>query len=282
MKKILTMILTVLMASIAIFAVGCSEEDSSVVDPRKGNTIVVGYTVYKPMNYTEDKVLVGFDTELAIMTFEALGYNVQFKCITWENKYVDLSEGTIDCIWNGFTSNGEDKVDGVSKPRDQIVDFSYNYMQNAQCILRKSSTPAITDPAQFNKKTVAVERGSSGDSLASSYKTSEVNISINALASQMDAVTKVNEGLVDYAIVDVLLAEAILEGGGYSGLVINEGLDIDVEYYAIGFKKQEGKNDLRDNVNTTLKYFAEIGYLDALAEKYNLSTSVITDFSLQI
>lgn len=279
MKKLITLILTVLMSMVAIFATGCADETkSSVVDPRKGNTIVVGYTVYEPMNYTKDGVLVGFDTELAVMTFEALGYNVQFKCITWENKYIDLSEETIDCIWNGFTSNGQDTVDGVKRDRNQIVDFSYNYMQNAQCILRKSSTPAITDPAQFNGKTVAVERGSSGDSLANSYKTDTVNIAISPLASQMDAVTKVNEGLCEYAIVDVLLAEAILAGNGYNGLVINTGLAIDVEYYAIGFKKG---SDLTAKVNMTLEYFAQTGYLQTLANKYNLGTSVITNFDSQ-
>ena len=279
MKKLITLILTVLMSMVAIFATGCTDEaGSSVVDPRKGNTIVVGYTVYAPMNYTENNVLVGFDTELAIMTFEALGYNVQFKCITWENKYIDLSENTIDCIWNGFTSNGQDEVGGVKKDRNQIVDFSYNYMQNAQCILRKSSTPAITDPSQFNGKTVAVERGSSGDALANSYKTDTVNVSISALASQMDAVTKVNEGLCDYAIVDILLAEAILAGSGYDGLVINTGLAIDVEYYAIGFKQG---SELTEKVNLTLEYFAQTGYLQALANKYNLGTSVITDFTSQ-
>lgn len=279
MKKLITLILTVLMSMVAIFAVGCTDDaGSSVVDPRKGNTIVVGYTVYKPMNYTENNVLVGFDTELAIMTFEALGYNVQFKCITWENKYIDLSENTIDCIWNGFTSNGKDTVDGVATPRDQIVDFSYNYMQNAQCILRKSTTPAITDPSDFDGKTVAVERGSSGDALATSYKTDTVDVAISALASQMDAVTKVNEGLCEYAIVDILLAEAILAGSGYNGLVINTGLDIAVEYYAIGFKQG---SELTEKVNLTLEYFAQTGYLQALANKYNLSTSVITDFSSQ-
>ncbi len=279
MKKLITILLVALMALTTCFAfTGCADDDSSVVDPRKGNTIVVGYTVYKPMNYTEDNVLVGFDTELAIMTFEALGYNVQFKCITWENKYIDLAEETIDCIWNGFTSNGADTVDGVETPRDQIVDFSYNYMQNAQCVLRKSSTASVTDPAQFNGKTVAVERGSSGDSLATSYKTDDVNISISALSSQMDAVTKVNEGLCDYAIVDVLLAQAIAGEAGYTDLVIDNGFDIPVEYYAIGFAKN---SELTAKVNATLEFFAQTGYLQALAQKYNLSTSVIVDFSSQ-
>ena len=279
MKKLITLLLTVLMSMVAIFAVGCTTDGgSSVVDPRKGNTIVVGYTVYEPMNFTQDGVLAGFDTELAVMTFEALGYNVQFKCITWENKYIDLNSNTIDCIWNGFTSNGQDDYDGVPTDRNQLVDFSYNYMQNAQCILKKSSTPEITAPSDFNGKTVAVERGSSGDSLANSYKSDTVDISISPLASQMDAVTKVNEGVCEYAIVDVLLANAILAGSGYSNLEINEGLDIAVEYYAIGFKQG---SELTAKVNMTLEYFAQTGYLQALANKYNLGTSVITDFSSQ-
>ena len=212
------------------------------------------------------------------MTFEALGYNVKFKCIAWENKYIELNEGTIDCIWNGFTSNGEDKINGVPTPRNELVDFSYNYMQNAQCVLRKSSTPSITDPAQFDGKSIAVERGSSGDALASSYKTDTVDIRINALTSQMDAVTKVNEGLCNYAIVDVLLAEAIINGGSYPNLVIDNGLNIAAEYYAIGFKQGSA---LTEKVNLTLEYFAKTGYLQDLADKYNLGTSVITDFTSQ-
>ena len=94
----------------------------------------------------------------------------------------------------------------------------------------------------------------------------------------MDAVTKVNEGLCDYAIVDVLLAEAIIAGGAYSNLVIDNGLNIDVEYYAIGFKQN---SELTAKVNMTLEYFAKTGYLQDLADKYNLSTSVITDFTAQ-
>ena len=278
MKKLFTLLLTVLMSMVAIFAVGCSNDaGDSIVDPRKGKSIVVGYTVYEPMNYTEDGVLTGFDTELAIMTFEALGYNVTFKAIQWKNKYTELSQGTIDCIWNGFTSNGSDKINNVDTPRNQIVDFSYNYMQNAQCILRKSA-PAISDPSQLAGKSVAFESGSAGDSLANSYKDAGTNLMPEGVVSQMDAVTKLNNGACDYAIVDIILAQAILEQSEYSSLSINTGIIIPVEYYAIGFKKG---SDLTAKVNMTLEYFAQTGYLQTLANKYNLGTSVIIDFASQ-
>ena len=279
MKKFITFLLMAVISLTACLGLtACNDEtESSVVDPRKGNNIVVGYTVYQPMNYTKDNVLVGFDTELAIMTFEALGYNVTFKAIQWKNKYTELSQGTIDCIWNGFTSNGSDKINDVDTPRAQIVDFSYNYMQNAQCILRKDA-PAITSPSQLAGKSVAFESGSAGDSLANSYKNSGVNLMPEGLTSQMDAVTKLNNGACDYAIVDIILAEAIVSQSAYSSLSINTGIDIPVEYYAVGFAKN---SELTAKVNMAFELFAQTGYLQALADKYNLSTSVITDFSSQ-
>ena len=78
----------------------------------KKEIIIVGYTLYEPMNYEEDGKLVGFDTELAQKTFSDLGYNVRFRLIEWNNKYIELNSGTINCIWNGFTSNSAD--DGVA------------------------------------------------------------------------------------------------------------------------------------------------------------------------
>lgn len=274
MKKLIMFLMTailVVMACVGFTACG-GGDDNKIVNPRT-KTITVGYTDYEPMNYTEDGVLKGFDTELALMTFNALGYEVRFRVIKWENKYVDLNGGTIDCIWNGFTSNGAD--DGV--PRSESVDFSYNYMQNAQCIVRKSATPAIASFADFAGKSVAFETGSAGQALIED-ETKEINVLKRGQVSQMDAIIAVNGGTADYAVVDVLLAQKIVAQSAYSSLVINEGLDIAIEYYAIGFKKG---SDLTAKVNVILEAFGKTGYLTALAEKYGLENSVITDFTSQ-
>ena len=63
MKKFLAFLLVVVMAT-AMFA-ACDVKE----------TIVVGYTVYKPMNYKDDQGnLIGFDTDLAKAVFEGMGY----------------------------------------------------------------------------------------------------------------------------------------------------------------------------------------------------------------
>ena len=269
MKKLLTMVLCLVLGLTAMVGmVGCKEQDKYVT---------VGYTDYAPMNYMEDGELVGFDTELAKTVFTNLGYKVRFKLIDWSNKYVELNGGSIDCIWNGFTSNGSDKINGVDTPRNQSVDFSYNYMQNAQCILRKSSTPAVSSNADFNGKSITFESGSAGESLADSIAETEgVTVNNTGAISQMEAITKLNAGNADYAIVDILLAEAVINN--YEGLVINEEYAIDVEYYAIGFKLG---SDLTAKVNAELEKLAENGYLKTLATKYKLENSVLTDYTDQ-
>ena len=73
-------------------------------------------------------------------------------------------------------------------------------------------------------------------------------------------------------------ANAVLSNDDYKDLSVNQGIEIPVEYYAVGFKKG---SDLTAKVNVIFEAFAKIGYLDQLATKYNLATSVITDFSSQ-
>lgn len=273
MKKLLTLALTVLMSLTAVFGLtACNKNEKSIIDVTT-KTVTVGYTDYAPMNFTKDNVFQGFDTELALMVFNALGYDVRFKLIEWSNKYVELNEGTIDCIWNGFTSNGED--DG--KARDTLVDFSYNYMQNAQCILKSKTAPAITSASDLAGKSVAFENGSGGESLADSFAKSTTLMKVGC-KDQMEAITKLNNDAADYAIVDVILANAIVSQSAYSNLEINQGIEIAVEYYAIGFKLE---SELTAKVNIMLEAFALTGQLQELANKYNVGTMVITNFNSQ-
>ena len=262
MKKLLTLVLTLCFALTACMGLaGC------------GKTITVGYTDYPPMNYTDDNgKLVGFDTELAQKVFKELGYKIRFKEIDWNNKYSELNGGTIDCIWNGFTANCADS-DGVQ--RSTKVDFTYNYMTNAQCVIRLASSTELTDATQFAGNSVAYEQGSAGETYASEL----TGANLKAVGSQMTAIMEVKAGTSQYAVVDLLLARSIAGQGDYANVVINEGIVIDAEYYAIGFKIG---SELTAQVNSLLVKYAADGSLATLAEKYGLSNQIILDYSDQI
>ena len=274
MKKIITIVLSAILSVVMLFSMTACGATKSVVDVTT-KTITVGYTDYSPMNYEEKGVLKGFDTELALMTFNALGYEVRFKLIDWSNKYMELDSGNIDCVWNGFTMNSSDTINGVSTPRAEIVDFTKPYMYNAQCIVKAANAPEITDIADFAGKSVAYEAGSAAVDFVNGLS----GINAKPVTSQMDALREVKAGTAQYAVVDVILAKANAGKGDYASLSINEGLAMDQELYAVAFKKG---SELTEKVNILFNAFAKTGVLTEIATKYGLENVVILDGYLNI
>ena len=252
-----------MLVSCAVMFASCGEK-----------TITIGYTIYEPMNYKEGGELVGFDTELAIAVFKNLGYeeeNIIFKEIKWENKYTELNSGNIDCIWNGFTANTADD-DGVA--RSSKVDFSYNYMLNKQVLVVKGNKE-ITSAEDLKDLKVFAESGSAGESYAKGFE----GINFKGVAKQVDALMEVNAGTADVAVLDEQLAKSYCGNGDYADLQILPALSSAAEYYAIGFKLGSG---LTAQVNAELVKLAADGTIKALAEKYGVQNTAITDFSDQV
>ncbi len=275
MKKIIALLLSL---SMLLCFAACGEKNNDD-KADKGNkveqqeTVVVGYTIYAPMNYEENGKLVGFDTELAEAVFNKINCKVVFKLIDWEQKYTELNSGTINCIWNGFTANTADE-DGVA--RAEKVDFSYNYMGNKQVIVAKEALiKEISDTNSFSGKVGAVEKSSAGDT----YLTKTLKGAIKkSVTSQLDALKELYMGTADFAVLDEQLAKAYVGKGDYEGLAISDKVCSDAEYYAIGFKKG---SELTAKVNAALEELAKDGTIAKLAEKYGLSNTAITDFSDQ-
>ena len=263
MKKIIALLMVV--AMLFCFA-GCGAKDVAK------ETVIVGYTEYAPMNYfDENNNLVGFDTELATAVFEDLGYEVVFQKIEWENKYTDLNSGAIDCVWNGFTCNTKDD-DGVA--RADKVDFSYNYMENRQVIVVKKDS-GIATVEDLKGKTAAVENGSVGADYAATFE----DVTIKGCTKQTDCLMEVNALTADFAVLDAQLAKTYCGSGNYADLMIVEDLSSEVEYYAIGFKKD---SEFTAKVNDELVKLAADGTIKAIAEKYEVINTTILDYSDQV
>ena len=255
--KLLSLVFAVVMCVLCFASCGSAD------------TIVVGYTIYEPMNYKDaNGKLVGFDTELAEAVFENLGYKVVFKEIKWENKYTDLNSGAIDCVWNGFTCNSADD-DGIQ--RSEKVDFSYNYMKNEQVIVVKTSSD-ITSAENLNGKIGVAEAGSAGESYAKGFE----GVVYKSAVVQTDCLMEVNSGTADFAVLDAQLAKSYCGKGDYAALTIVEALTSDVEYYAVGFKKG---SELTAKVNAEFEKLGANGTIMKIAETYKLANSVITNFS---
>ena len=250
MKKTLAIILTALML-VCCFA-ACGEKED--------NTLVCGVTIFEKMNeQDENGNWTGFETEFAQAVGEILGMDVEFQIIDWAQKYNELNSGAIDCVWNGFTANSSDN--GIS--RSELVDFSYGYMLNQQCVVVKADNVAkYASEADLAGKSACVEGGSAGAAYAESV-TDKANIF--ATTAQINAFTEVKSGAVDFAVVDIILAENICGNGDYADLAIVEAIELDSEIYAVGFKKG---STLTAKVNGAIKELEANGKLMELATKY--------------
>jgi polar amino acid transport system substrate-binding protein len=263
MKKLISLILALVMCTGAIFALSsCGKND----------TLVCGVTIFENMNEQDaDGNWTGFESEFAMEVGKLIGMDVEFQIIDWAQKYSELNAGKIDCIWNGFTANSSD--DGVE--RKDLVDFSYTYMLNQQCIVvKKDNLAQYANEDALKGKTAAVEGGSAGaayakDAVGAAGKLVE-------FPAQNSAFLEVKSGKSDFAVVDILLAQNVVGQGDYTDLAIVESIELAAEYYAVGFKKG---SDLTAKVNEAIKTLDENGKLMELAKKYGLENSLKVSYN---
>ena len=249
MKKVLSLALALVMC-LFVFA-SCKKEN---------DTLVCGVTIFEDMNEKDaNGNWTGFESEFAMEVGKIIGMDVEFQEIEWEQKYNELNSGAIDCIWNGFTANSSDN--GIK--RSELVDFSYGYMLNQQCIVVKADNVAnYKTEADLAGKKACAEGGSAGEAYA---KTATDEDKVFKATSQIKAFPELKSGAVDFIVVDIVLAQNVCGNGDYADLAIVESIELESEIYAVGFKKG---SELTAKVNEAIKELEANGKLMELAKKY--------------
>lgn len=253
MKKLLTAVLCAALcvgtvAALPLGFAGCGDD----------NTIVVGYTIYEPMNYMENGELTGHDTELAQLVLgDMLGYNVEFREIQWDYKVMELESHNIDVIWNGMTITDELK---------ESILISESYMVNQQVLVAPTDELAdYADTSDLVGITVAVESGSAADNLVSDID-GIVDGDINRAASQAAALMEVGAGTSDAAVIDITMAQSMTgEGTNYANIGYKD-VGFPEELYGVGMRKDD--TELCNKINEALAELEAEGTLDELYQKY--------------
>ncbi len=260
MKKILALMLSILTI---LSLIGCgSNQDTDLTDMeyvKEKGTLVVGITEFAPMDFKDENGdWIGFDADMAKSFAETLGVEVEFVLIDWDNKIMEVDGKTIDCVWNGMTLTDE-VVAGM--------DCSKPYCNNSQVVI----VPADQADQYQTKEsladlTFAVEAGSAGEEQVELLELETIPVK-----EQANALMEVAAGTADAAVIDALMAGAMIgEGTGYDDLVYTIGLND--EEYGVGFRKG---SDLVDALN---QFFADSyadGSLMKCAEKYGVEASII-------
>ena len=183
---------------------------------------------------------------------------VELVEIDWDNKILELNGKSIDCVWNGMTITDEVK---------SAMSVSDPYCKNAQVIVVPADKAADYQTAEACKDLqFAVEAGSAGQDVAE-----ENGFSVTEVKDQATALQEVAAGTSDAAIIDLLMAGAMIgEGTGFSSLTYTASLNS--EEYGVGFRKG---SDLVTAFNTFFDSEVALGSVDKIAEQYGISTDTI-------
>ena len=266
MKKFIALLLSVLMV---LSLVACGTKDTSgdadktpktdMEYVKDKGTLIVGITDFAPMDYKDDKgEWIGFDADMAKAFAKYLGVDVEFKVIVWKNKLLELDGKTVDCIWNGMTLTDELK---------DAMSCADPYCKNAQVVVVKKDVADQyqTEESLKNLK-FAVEKGSAGKDVAESLGVKPIEVD-----AQSNAVMEVNSGTADAAIIDLLMAGAMIgEGTGYPDLTYT--VQFGSEEYGVGFRKN---SELAEEWNKFWKEAYADGSVMECAKTYGVQESII-------
>lgn len=255
MKKLIALVLGVVMM-LSMAACGTEKADLEYVKDK--GTLVVGITDFAPMDYKEDGEWIGFDADMAKAFAKELGVEVEFVEIDWDNKAMELSGKTIDCVWNGMTLTDEVK---------SAMDCSNPYCNNAQVVVvKKDVADKYQTKDSLKELKFAVEAGSAGEA-----EVEALGLQYTSVKAQSDALLEVKSGTSDAAVIDLLMAGAMIgEGTGYADLTYTIGLNS--EEYGVGFRKG---SDMVEKFNEFMKKAYEDGSMMECAKKYGVQESIV-------
>ena len=258
MKK-LTALLTalVMMMSLALPAFAADPADSEYV--KEKGTLVVGITDFEPMDFKdEDGNWIGFDADMAAAFAEYLGVEVEFVEIEWDNKVLELNSKSIDCVWNGMTLTDE---------VTSSMACSNAYCNNAQVVIIPAELADQYQTAEDCADLVfAVEAGSAGEA-----EITALGYECTPVQSQASALMEVAAGTCDAAVIDSLMAAAMVgEGTSYEDLTYT--VQLNSEEYGVGFRSD---SDLAEALNEFFLAAYADGTMQEIAETYGVQAALI-------
>ena len=157
---------------------------------------------YNPFSYMGDHgEYTGFDVESCKAACELLGWEFDVFGVNWDQKLIQLNAGECDCVWSGMTI--------LPSMTEQGFVISEPYYDSEQ-VLVVNAANGINSSADLAGKTVAVQLGTSGESLLADdgdlASLSATFGSVVTCDSFLKCFTELEGGAVDAVFVDYPVA----------------------------------------------------------------------------
>lgn len=169
MKRLKVLLLLTIIMIPTILLSGCQSHDETYranhqdtwAKIKKRGKLTIGVDdSFVPMDFRKKNgQLVGYDVDLSRAVCKVLGLKADFQSIDWSMKETELKNGTIDCIWNGYTA---------TPSRLKRIAFSRVYELSGQSlVVRKDSH--INSFRMMKGKTLGVQESSTAQTDLDKY-----------------------------------------------------------------------------------------------------------------
>lgn len=235
----------------------------------RGRLIVGSDIAYAPMEFfkegTEEAQGVDVDVCGAIAARFGQGFRCAFRNAVFDTLITGVKAGRFDMIMSSMTDNTE---------RQKEVDFVDYFSAGSSILVKKGNPERISSLSDLCGKTVALQRGTTNEELASEQSktcTSQGRPALSVLPFDTDPEAqqqvKVGRAVADIADFPVAAYSARTSGDGDDFEVVGE--QIDTAPYGIAIAKNN--TALRDAVQEALRGIIADGTYDRILEKWGVS-----------
>lgn len=239
----------------------------------RGSLRVGSDIAYAPMEFFKEgtEEAQGVDVEIcqAIAATFGEGFKCEFRNAVFDTLITGVKAGRFDVIMSSMTDNAE---------RQKEVDFVDYFSAGSSVLVKKGNPERITSLNDVCGKTVALQRGTTNEELATEQSktcTAQARPALNVLAFDTDPEAqqqvKVGRAVADIADFPVAAYSARTSGGGNDFEVVGE--QIDPAPYGIAVAKNE--TALRDAVQAGLRAIIADGTYDRILEKWGVSRGAL-------
>lgn len=259
MKKLLSLIAVLMMATIAF--TGCGQTNDTDSNTNSGTdtaastakeSLVMGTNAaFPPYEFVDDNgTIVGIDAEIAAAVAEKLNMELTIKDMEFDSLIPAVQAGSIDIALAGMT---------VTDERLESVNFSDSYAKGVQVVIVKEDS-TIKTIDDLSDKMIGVQSGTTGDI----YCTDDYGQDhVKQFSNGALAVAALMNGQVDCVIIDNEPAKNFVKAN--TGLKILDTSYADEDYAAAIAKDN---TELLEKVNNALAELKASGKLDEIVAKY--------------
>lgn len=208
---------------------------------------------YPPMEYYDAQGnLVGYDIDLASKLSEEMGTDFEFKNISFDKIFDALENKEIEVIISSVTITDERKLK---------YNFSEPYINAGQVVVTARDFPeSQITPDKLAGKRIGVQKGTTSEEEAIKYVGSGL---VKTFADYPEAVTALNNKLIDAIIVDLTAAKGLVDENPNLRISSDPFTN---EYYGIVLRKGDVK--LKTDIDKAILSLQKRGLLDNIKQKW--------------